>query len=287
MSAPLRQRTRSVLAERGLRPLKRLGQHFLVDAGVARDVVAAAEIGGTEAVLEIGAGLGALTELLAERARRVVAVEVDWGLAGVLRDLADSCRVEVIQGDFLELDLQVVCGTDGPWKIVGNLPYCITTPILESIFANASLFALAVVTVQAEVAERLLARPGGKDYGALTLFAAFHAEVEVVRNVPSEAFYPQPGVASSVLRLRPRAAAADVSPEAFEAVARGAFAQRRKTIVNSLVGSARLALSRTAIEAALREAGIRPDRRGETLALDEFCALARAVQRGADTSTAQ
>ncbi|MFQ6133042.1 MAG: 16S rRNA (adenine(1518)-N(6)/adenine(1519)-N(6))-dimethyltransferase RsmA [Armatimonadota bacterium] len=276
MSRRLRQRTEALLRQHGLRPLKRLGQHFLVDEGVGRDIVEAAGIGPQDCVLEIGPGAGALTELLAARARRVVAVEVDRGLAAALADHAQSWGVELLHADFLELDLAETCA-DGRWVLVGNLPYYITTPLLERAFEQAGRWRLAVVTVQEEVAERLLAEPGSRQYGALTLFARYHAEVEVVRRVPPQAFYPSPGVHSTVLRLRFAGPTVDADREALLAVTRGALAQRRKTVLNSLAGSGRIGLDREDLRAALADAGIEPGRRGETLSLEEFAALARAL----------
>lgn len=290
MSLRLRQWTAALLQEHGLEPLKSLGQHFLVDEGVARDIVAAAEIGPGGRVLEIGPGTGALTELLAEqaglrppktgpkppKAGRVVAVEVDRGLAAAMADDAQRWGVELLHADFLDLDLAELCA-EGDWIVVGNLPYYITTPILERLCEHARCWRLVVVTVQQEVAERLLAQPGGKDYGALTLFVRYHAAVEVVRRVPPQAFYPSPGVGSVVLRLRLTGPTVEAEREAFLAVTRGSLAQRRKTVLNSLVGSGRVGLDRELVRAALAEAGIEPSRRGETLSLEEFAALARAL----------
>ena len=290
MSLRLRQWTAALLQEHGLEPLKSLGQHFLVDEGVARDIVAAAEIGPGGRVLEIGPGTGALTELLAEqaglrppktgprppKAGRVVAVEVDRGLAEAMADDAQRWGVELLHADFLDLDLAELCA-EGDWIVVGNLPYYITTPILERLCEHARCWRLVVVTVQQEVAERLLAQPGGKDYGALTLFVRYHAAVEVVRRVPPQAFYPSPGVGSVVLRLRLTGPTVEAEREAFLAVTRGSLAQRRKTVLNSLVGSGRVGLDRELVRAALAEAGIEPSRRGETLSLEEFAALARAL----------
>lgn len=281
MAETLRQRTLRLLRERGLRARKRLGQHFLVDQGVARDIAAAAELRAADSVLEIGAGLGALTEHLAPVARRVVAVEIDRGIAGVLRELAAEPPVEVLHADFLDLDVAAVCGEDAatPWKIVANLPYRVTTPILHRLREHSARFERSIVTVQAEVADRLRARPGSRTYGAMTVTMQAHFVIEPVRTVPPQAFFPEPDVLSEVICLQSHAEplVPGVDWHALEQVVRGAFAQRRKTILNSLVGSRRLSAGPEQIAHCLRAAGIDAARRAETVSLEEFGALARAL----------
>lgn len=281
MSETLRQRTLRLLQQHGLRASKRLGQHFLIDNGVARDIVAAAELSGDENVLEIGAGLGALTEHLARAARRVVAVEVDKGIAVALERLAHDWPVQVLHADFLKLDLATVCGGDRaePWKVVGNLPYNVTTPILHRLREHFARFERFIVTVQQEVAQRLRARPGSKTYGAMTVAMQARFLLEPVRTVPPQAFFPVPDIVSEVLCLRPLAEPLVPSAYAtiFEQVVRGAFAQRRKTILNSLSGSDRLTASRAQIADALVAAGIDPGQRAEALSPDELLALTKAI----------
>jgi 16S rRNA (adenine1518-N6/adenine1519-N6)-dimethyltransferase len=288
----LKQRTRRLLQEHGLRASKRLGQHFLVDEGVARAIVAAAELRAGDNVLEIGAGLGALTEHLARQARRVVAVELDRGIAAALTALAGDWSVEVLHEDFLKLDLPALCAERGAarWKVVGNLPYNVTTPILHRLREHSDRFERSVVTVQAEVAERLRARPGSRTYGAVTVAMQAHFVIEPVRRVAPQAFFPEPDVASEVICLRPRChrLVAPADWGVFEDTVRAAFAQRRKTILNSLIGSGRLAASRAKMTEALDAAGIDPRRRAESLELEEFVALAKALGKlgtGTDFST--
>jgi len=277
----LKQRTRRLLLQHGLHASKRLGQHFLIDEGVARDIVRAAELRGEDSVLEIGAGLGALTEHLAREARRVVAVEIDNGIASALVHLAREWPVEVLHADFLKLDVGAVCGADaaGPWKVVGNLPYSVTTPILHRLREHSGSLERSIVTVQAELADRLRARPRSRTYGAVTVAMQAHFVLESVRTVPPQAFFPVPDVVSEVICLRPRVE--PLVPHAawpgFERVVRGAFAQRRKTILNSLVGSGRISASRAEIAEALAAAGIEAGRRAESLSLEEFAAIAEAL----------
>jgi 16S rRNA (adenine1518-N6/adenine1519-N6)-dimethyltransferase len=260
---------RALLRELGIRPRKRWGQHFLCDGNVARRIIAAAEIAAGERVLEIGPGLGALTEVLLQAGAIVTAVERDPVLAAFLaRDGGPS--LEVITGDFPRCDL----ATPPPYKVVSNLPYYVTTPIIESLLVSHTGWSAAVLTMQTEVAERLAAGPAARAYGALSLFAQFHSEIERLFAVPASCFYPPPEVESTVVRLRPlERGIGEATARAFRAVVRAGFGGRRKTLHNSL----RAAAPAEKVDAALAASGIDSGRRAETLTLEEFLALAGAL----------
>lgn len=271
---------KAILERFGLAPLARLGQHFLVDANVLDKIVTAADPGLGDTILEIGPGLGTMTRALALRAGRVVAVELDRGLLRVLDHTLDGlANVQVVKGDALKLDLAgLLAGETGPIKVVSNLPYYITTPLIFRLLDTGSLSRL-VLMVQEEVAGRLTAGPGTPAYGALTVNVAARYRVTVVARVSRQAFYPVPGVDSMVLALLPRPSGEAVPgpPAMLEAVVRAAFGQRRKTLASALAGSA-LGLERPAARRAAELAGVDAGRRGETLDLDEFERLARAVE---------
>jgi 16S rRNA (adenine1518-N6/adenine1519-N6)-dimethyltransferase len=272
-----------LLRRHGLRPKKRLGQNFLVDRNTLEKIAGAAELIPTDAVLEIGPGLGALTRALAERARRVVAVEVDADLLPVLQEtLAGLGNVQVVHADFLQLPLADFLAErfgESPLKVVANIPYYITSPILERLLETPSSIERILLLVQKEVADRLTAQPGSPEYGSLTLFARYHAEVEIVGRVSRHVFLPPPNVDSAILRLRIRAEppVRAARPEQLFDVIHAAFQQRRKTLLNALAGFGALDVDKADAEAALRAAGIDPQRRGETLSLEEFARLAEAI----------
>lgn len=279
---------REILRRRGLRPRPSRGQNFLIDGNILRKVIEAAELRPEEGVLEIGPGLGALTRELARRARKVLAVEIDPGLYAALVEetVADLPNVRVLHADFLELDLPAIVPAElGPGKhpVVANIPYSITSPVLVRLLEHHALFDRIVLMVQKEVADRLTARPGTPDYGALTLFVQLYAEARRIATVPATAFFPPPAVDSAIVRLDvlPAPRFPDVPPERFLAVVQAAFRQRRKTLANALTGPP-LGWSRERARAALTAAGIDPERRGETLSPEEFAALARcgAVEGG-------
>jgi 16S rRNA (adenine1518-N6/adenine1519-N6)-dimethyltransferase len=261
-----------------VRARKRFGQHFLEAAWVTK-LVDSLKAQSGDTFLEIGPGRGALTVPLASRVRRVVAVEIDRDLAAELRDSGDP-RVRVVEGDFLDVDLdELLAGEQVPVRVVGNLPYNISSPILFKLLAThhgGRRFSDATLMLQREVADRLVARPGTGDYGALAIQVALHADVDRVLTLPPGAFRPPPKVTSAVVRLRFRAPAADVGDQViFERVVRGVFLQRRKTVGNALKPVAD-ALGRSAPQ-LLAAAGIDGTRRPETLTLEEMARLARAV----------
>jgi 16S rRNA (adenine1518-N6/adenine1519-N6)-dimethyltransferase len=275
-------RVKRALAERGLAPLKRLGQNFLVRADLAARIVEHCRLEPDDVVVEIGPGAGALTPGLAARARAVVAVEKDAGLADLLREeLAEQARVEVVEGDFLEFDLAAVARAHHAARLVvaGNIPYNITTPLLERIFAQKHVVRSAVLLVQKEYAERLAAAADTRAYGSLTLFARYHALLEPLLVLRAAAFWPRPEVDSMLVRFRPREEPpVEADEELLFRIIRGSFQMRRKQLANTLAGA--LGLDREGVARLCRAAGIDGRRRGETLTLEEFARLARAAERG-------
>lgn len=261
----------------GLRPKQSLAQNFLTDERYLADIVGAAELTPDDTVLEIGPGVGVLTDELAARAGRVVAVELDDRLVVQLRaDFVDRPHVSVLHGDILELDPAAAAGAP-TYKVAANLPYYITSAALRHILEASPPPSLAVLMVQKEVAERICAGPG--DMSLLALSVQFYARPQIVRVVPAAAFYPQPKVDSAVLRLDVYAepVVRDVRPDQYFKVARAGFGQRRKQLGNSL--SANLGLAKEFVRAALAESDIDARRRPETLTLQEWRTICLALGR--------
>lgn len=273
---------RALLSKYSLRPKKRWGQNFLVNPGVLEKIVVAANLTAADTVVEIGPGIGTLTCRLADTAGKVVAVEVDRALVNLLKETLSGCtNISLVEGDALKIDFDaLVAAADGafPYKVVANLPYYITTPLLTRLLTGNFQVSLLVVMVQKEVAFRLVARPGTKEYGALSVLVQYKTEPELVAVVSRGSFFPAPEVDSAVVRLTVRslAPAAVSDEELFFRVVRAAFARRRKTLTNALAGSG-LGLGRDAWPEVLARAGIDPMRRGETLSLEEFAAVTRAL----------
>lgn len=269
---------RALLDRHGVRPAKGIGQHFLVDRAALAAIVDAAELSEHDDVLEIGPGPGVLTAALADRARSVTAVELDERMVAVLRDTVGGRQnVRVVRGDALEVDLFTL-GERPPTRIVANLPYQITSPLLIRFLSDARRPPRTVVLVQEEVARRIVAQPGhGKERGFLSIFVQAFAEPSIVRRVPARSFRPPPKVDSAVVALRARAvpAFAPLPQERFFALVSDAFRHRRKQLRGALGFEAGVDPARA--EAALRTAGIEPSRRPEELSLDEWIALARAI----------
>ena len=277
-----RREAREALAAAGLRPRKRWGQHFLCDAAVARRIVDTAEIGADSVVLEIGPGLGALTDELARRAARLLLVEIDPALAARLTErFAGDDRVRVVTGDVLALALEELIGA-APTTVVANLPYNVASPVLFRLLELRARVPRAVLMLQLEMAERLTARPGSKIYGASSVLVQAFAQVRIAFRVSRRSFLPPPDVDSAVVDVRwsvaPRADVGD--PELFRAVVRAAFGQRRKMLRNALrpLVEARGTPAGTA-DAVLRAAEIDPAARAETLDLAAFARLTRALQK--------
>ncbi|MFQ6034137.1 MAG: 16S rRNA (adenine(1518)-N(6)/adenine(1519)-N(6))-dimethyltransferase RsmA [Candidatus Bipolaricaulia bacterium] len=274
-----------LLREKGIRPKRGLGQHFLCDENILEKIVAAAELSPDELVIEPGAGLGTLTLALAARAGRVIAVELDPRLIPILQANIAAARadnVRVIAQDFLKLGLAelVVAAGEKRAKVVGNLPYGITSPILEKLMAERGALGSAVLMVQYELAEKLAAPPGARA-NALGVQLQALAEVKLLFRVPRGVFLPPPEVDSAVIRLsfrkRPRF---ETDERVFSQVVRAAFNLRRKTIKQALIRSPLLRLPEERAVQALQEAGILERRRGESLSIEEFDRLAQAIQRG-------
>jgi len=272
-----RREAREALAAAGLRPRKRWGQHFLCDPGVARRIVDTAELGPRSVVLEIGPGLGALTDELVARTGRLYLIEIDPGLATRLAaQHANDPRVRVVEGDVLALPLAEIV-REPAVTVVANLPYNIATPVLFRLLDLRARFPRAVVTLQREMAARLAARAGSAAWGVTSVLVQAFAEVRVAFGVSRRSFLPRPDVDSAVLDIRwsagPRADLHDV--DLFREVVRAAFGQRRKMLRNALAGLA--ARRGVSPEAALARAAVAPTARAETLDLAAFGRLARAL----------
>ena len=277
---------KQLLAARGLHVRKRLGQNFLVDPRFAARVADA--LPADAFVVEIGAGTGSLTAALAQRARRVATLEIDRGLAEIVRErFANVRNVTLVEGDALDFDFAGVLRPESaPRAICGNLPYYITTPLIEKILDAAGFWESAVLMVQREYARRLTAAPGTPDYSSLTVFVGYHCSVEKIFDVGAAGFYPAPTVSSAVVRLTPRAdrtAGVDDERVLLKTI-RAAFSQRRKTLANCIVAAVRAKSEdgqdsrlRSSVEQAIAAARLEPQIRGERLSLDDFKRLANAL----------
>lgn len=260
------QEVKNALRTLGLRPRKRLAQHFMVNEKALSLIVSALEIKEGEMVLEIGPGLGFLTRRLLAGGAKVLAVEKDWLLAEYL-----SSDFQVIQKDILKLDLSKDLNWVEPVKVAGNIPYNITSPILEWLIGQRRLVSAAVLTVQKEVAERLTAAPGTKAWGPLSVFVQFHSRVSLVGKIGKADFYPPPKVDSAVVKIAfEREPRFNVNADAFFPLVRSAFQKRRKTLLNALASEA---LPKPLLLAAFGKAGIDPIRRPETLSIQEWVTL--------------
>lgn len=258
---------------------KKFGQNFLIDTNILEKIIDSAEITKDDCVLEIGPGIGTMTQYLAERAGEVVAVEIDKNLIPILTDtLSAYSNVTIINEDILKVDINKLCDekNDGrPIKVVANLPYYITTPIIMGLFESHVPLKSITVMVQKEVAERMQVGPGTKDYGALSLAVQFYAKPEVVCQVPPTCFIPKPGVGSAVIRLlRYEEPPVEVRDEnKMFAIIRAAFNQRRKTLVNSLGNASGINVSKDAVLQAIEDMNLSPTIRGEALTLEQFARL--------------
>jgi len=262
--------TRHILKKFNLRASKRLGQNFLIDSAVVDGIVDAAEIAEGDNVLEIGPGIGTLTQGLLEAGANVTAVELDKKLPAVLAQTLEGYEnFKLIQGDILKVDIEELMPQN--FKVVANLPYYITTQILLTLMERKLPLTKIVTMVQKEVAERMIAAPCSKAYGAMTVAVQFRADVRIAFDVPPESFMPRPEVTSSVVVCDIREPPFKVDETFFTKVVRAAFGQRRKTLLNSLVGAG---FQRDAVAKALETAKIEPARRAETLTLEEFAKLA-------------
>ncbi|MDO4975798.1 MAG: 16S rRNA (adenine(1518)-N(6)/adenine(1519)-N(6))-dimethyltransferase RsmA [Eubacteriales bacterium] len=273
------QETIAVLQKYGFNFQKKFGQNFLIDTHVLEKIIDAAEIGPDDFVLEIGPGIGTMTQYLCEAAREVVAVEIDQKLIPILADtLSAYNNVTVINDDILKVDLNAIAAEKNggkPIKVVANLPYYITTPIIMGLFEKEVPVESITVMVQKEVADRMQVGPGTKDYGALSLAVQFYAEPYIVANVPPNCFMPRPAVGSAVIRLTKypeRPVQVKDSKFMFRLI-RASFNQRRKTLQNGLHNSSELQISKEKVVQALESMGLPATVRGEKLSLEEFARL--------------
>ena len=279
------QKTIEVIQKHGFDFQKKFGQNFLIDPHVLDKIIAAADITKDDFVLEIGPGIGTMTQYLAEAAREVTAVEIDRNLIPILEEtLAEYDNVTVINQDVLKTDLAALAQEKNggkPIKVVANLPYYITTPIIMGPFESGVPLASITVMVQKEVAMRMQAGPGTKDYGALSLAVQYYAEPYIAANVPPNCFIPRPNVGSAVICLtRYQEPPVKVKDEKLMfSLIRASFNQRRKTLLNGLKNSGELNFSKEEILEALAKAGLSESVRGEALTLQQFAALADCIGR--------
>jgi 16S rRNA (adenine1518-N6/adenine1519-N6)-dimethyltransferase len=279
-SIATRSAVSELLSATGVVPKKRFGQNFLVDANIADKAATAARLSKADNVIEIGPGLGGLTERLAQAAGSVLAVEIDRDLAAMLESsFKPSPNVEVLCGDILKADLKALMEDRG-WKsckVVANLPYYITTPIIMLLLESRLPFESATIMVQKEVALRLCAKPGSKDYGSLSVSVAYFSDPSIDAIVPAACFHPRPNVDSALvtLRLRPCPFTPDSEALLFQAI-KSAFGHRRKTLANCL-SAQEPSLPKAEIEGLLTSLGLGAQVRGEALSLEEFVALSNAL----------
>lgn len=283
-SKTISQNTRQILNQYNLTLKKSLGQNFLTDDHVLNKIVSAADLTNQSGVIEIGPGIGALTERISERAGKVVAVELDQRLVPVLGDIfKDNNKILVKHGDALKVDFHEIIREDlgecNSIHVVANLPYYVTSPILVRLLEERLPLQNIVIMIQKEVADRLAATPGTKDYGSLSVLVQYYTEPSIVTRVPSHVFVPRPNVDSAVVKLAVRSEPAIevVNESLFFQVVRASFAQRRKTLLNTLHSNLLTQYSKQDIENLLLKIEIDPKRRGETLNLQEFARLTEAV----------
>lgn len=273
---------RYIMDKYGFRFSKSLGQNFLIDEGTVNRIVANAQVGPEDVVLEIGPGIGVMTQVLAAHAEKVVAVEIDSSLLPVLNETLEGLEnVEVVHGDILEVDVKALLKEhfgDRKPKVVANLPYYVTTPILMRFLEERLPVSEIVVMIQKEVAERMTASPSTKAYGSLSIAVQYYCEAAVVQKVPPTVFMPQPSVESLVIRLklREKPCVELINPDFFFKVVKAAFGQRRKTLLNAL--SAGLSMPKDKILEALEAVELAPNLRGEALTIESFARLANAFE---------
>jgi len=271
---------RKELTEYGLFPKKGLGQHFLIDRNILDKVIRTAQIEREDVVLEIGPGLGEMTIGLAKKAKKVIAVEIDSKLAEILKKkTGDFPNVEVVKEDILRVDFnELFVQERSPIKVVANLPYQISTPLLFQFIESRHLFSTLTLMLQKEVAERMVAAPGRKEYGPLSIFVQMVSNLSIRFFVKPTAFFPPPKVESAVIHMtwRERPTVDVKDEEWFKKVVRGAFGYRRKTLINALKHSG-LSLPRD-VEPTMKKIGIDPKRRPEALSIREFALLAEAFK---------
>lgn len=279
------QNTIDILKKYDFHFQKKFGQNFLIDTHVLERIVAAAGVSKDDFVLEIGPGIGTMTQYLCENAREVMAVEIDNNLIPILQEtLKDYDNVTVVNQDILKMDLAKVAekyNNGKPIKVVANLPYYITTPIIMELFESHMPLESVTVMVQKEVADRMQSGPGTKDYGALSLAVQFYSEAEIVANVPANCFMPRPNVGSAVIRLTcHKQCPVEVGDEKFLfRVIRASFNQRRKTLQNGLGNDSSLPVSKEEAKEAILAMGLKETIRGEALTLEQFAQLSNLLKK--------
>ncbi|MCR5102515.1 MAG: 16S rRNA (adenine(1518)-N(6)/adenine(1519)-N(6))-dimethyltransferase RsmA [Butyrivibrio sp.] len=278
-------RTMEIVKKYDLSIQKKFGQNFLINEGIIEDIIDAAKITKDDIVLEIGPGIGTLTQYIAESAKQVICVEIDKMLMPILADtLSEYQNVEVINNDILKVNISELIGNRNNGnrvKVVANLPYYITTPIIMKLLEEETIIESITVMIQKEVADRMEEGPGSKDYGALSLAVQYYSKPEIVTKVPPSCFIPQPGVDSAVITLRRYdTPPVEVDDETYMfKLVRAAFNQRRKTLMNGLTHDSTLGLSKEKVSKALDEMGISATIRGEALSLQDFANLSNILCR--------
>lgn len=271
---------KEIISRYGFKFSKSLGQNFLIDGNILRKIGESGNITKDDYVLEIGPGIGTLTEELALRAKKVIAVELDNTLIPILEEtLGKYKNVEIIHGDILEVDLNTIINeklNGGPIKVVANLPYYVTTPIIGKLIEEDLNIDSIIVMVQKEVAERMAATPGGKEYGSLSVFINFYCIPEIILKVPKTVFMPQPKIDSAVIKLNMRKNLPNIDREKFSKVVKAGFSKRRKTIINSL-STYGFNIDKETIKETLEGLEIDPSIRAENLSVEDFIKISKTL----------
>ena len=277
-------RTIGILKKYDLMPRKKFGQNFLIDGHVIEKIIDAAGVTEDDCVLEIGPGIGTMTRHLCARARKVIAIEIDRDLVKILKEdiLKDCTNLTIINEDVLKVDIEELVRTENggrPVKVVANLPYYITTPIIMGLFEKHVPMESMTLMVQKEVAQRMCAKPGTKDYGALTVAVSYYSECYLAANVPMNCFMPRPDVMSAVVRLTvlPQAPVTVKDRGKMFAIVKAAFGQRRKTLQNALMNAQGISCAKEDVANALESMGLSPLARGEVLSLEQFARISELL----------
>ena len=278
---------KALLKEQGIRLSKKRGQNFLVDKKYPDKIINCCDITKNDSVLEIGPGLGALTEPLSLKCKKLIAVESDRKLCSFLKEhFSDYKTVEIVCADILKYDIRyTIYDIRTKLKVIGNLPYYITSPIIIYLINNRKYIEFAFITVQKEVAERLVSPPGRKSYGSLSCFVQFYTRPEILVSIPKGAFYPRPAVESALVKLKfLKKPSVEIKDESlFFKIVNAAFNKRRKTILNALHTSGIFDVNKEKLSKILSNSGIEPNRRGETLSLEEFAHLTQQFRQNETT----